>query len=349
MFSGATSFNQRLNGWDVENVENTSQMFSGATSFNKSLKWQVTSNLTDISGMFEGATSFNKPLKWNVGNVTTMAYTFRGATSFNQLLDWNVQNVTNMVYMFGDATSFDRYLEWNTAKVENMSGMFQGATSFNQNLSHWDVSSVTNMESMFENAESFNQDLSLWTATDVTNVNHMFYGASAFKGRLPKFRNAINFRGWLHGTEKKNIRDRAINQFCREEPSGVCSRCYTVYEKIDNIGRWNCSFHPGTYDESEGYSCCKRRYRRVRTNVYQQSGFENVRCGYHTKINGKTIYVENPPPPPGCTKCDHGLDLKPIVLNDFISVAEFIDADSVRRCVADDDGVITIYRYDNVS
>ncbi len=37
MFSGATSFNQPLNNWDVSSVTNMSGMFYEATSFNQNI------------------------------------------------------------------------------------------------------------------------------------------------------------------------------------------------------------------------------------------------------------------------------------------------------------------------
>ena len=56
--------------WDVSNVKNMYGMFSGATSFNQPLnKWNVSNDVTDMEGMFAIAEDFNQPLNnWNVSN-----------------------------------------------------------------------------------------------------------------------------------------------------------------------------------------------------------------------------------------------------------------------------------------
>ena len=62
MFTGATSFNQPLNNWNVSNVDYMYNMFMEARSFNQPLnKWNV-SNVVDMGYMFRDANSFNQPL-----------------------------------------------------------------------------------------------------------------------------------------------------------------------------------------------------------------------------------------------------------------------------------------------
>ena len=70
-FQNASSFNQEINDWTVDNVTNMSQMFNGAIAFNQPLdNWDV-SNVTNMSQMFNGAIAFNQPLdNWDVSNVT---------------------------------------------------------------------------------------------------------------------------------------------------------------------------------------------------------------------------------------------------------------------------------------
>ena len=75
----------KINDWDVsKEVTNMNDMFSGATSFNEPLNnWNV-SNVTDMDRVFEDATSFNQPLnKWNVSRWIRAPHMFRGASSFN--------------------------------------------------------------------------------------------------------------------------------------------------------------------------------------------------------------------------------------------------------------------------
>ena len=85
--TGATSFNQPLNNWNVSNVTTMGLRFQDATSFNQPLNnWNV-SNVTDMMLMFTRARSFNRPLNnWNVSKVETMFAMFDDATSLNQPL-----------------------------------------------------------------------------------------------------------------------------------------------------------------------------------------------------------------------------------------------------------------------
>jgi surface protein len=112
MFAGATAFNNggspSIDNWRFKTSGGTvsmQAMFVGATSFNQPIgSWNV-QNVDDMGNMFNGATSFNQPIgSWNVLGVsgTTndgnsgMGNMFNGATSFNQNIGgWNVSNVRN--------------------------------------------------------------------------------------------------------------------------------------------------------------------------------------------------------------------------------------------------------------
>lgn len=211
-FSGASTFNADLSGWDVSNVTNMRYMFSGAYTFNGNIgTWNV-SKVNDMSNMFNGANSFNQDLNlWDVSKVIWMWYMFENARSFNgnisnwnpssvinmsnmfssayvfnqNIGNWNVSNVTDMGSMFGRASAFNQDLNsWNVAKVTDMSSMFSQAPAFNGNVSSWDVSKVINMASMFNQADAFNSDVSGWNTGNVTNMSSMFDRAPVFNQNL---------------------------------------------------------------------------------------------------------------------------------------------------------------------
>jgi surface protein len=158
---------------DLSGVINMNSMFSGASSFDGDLSGWDVSNVTDMYSMFMDASSFNGDLSgWDVSNVTSMYSMFSGASSFDgDLSGWDVSNVTSMYSMFSGASSFDGDLSgWDVSNVTSMSGMFNGASSFDGDLSGWDVSNVTSMTSMFSGANSFTADLSPWYITLSRNI-----------------------------------------------------------------------------------------------------------------------------------------------------------------------------------
>ena len=208
MFAGASTFNQDIGGWNVDNVRNMHGMFSGATSFNQDIGGWNVSSVTDMNDMFFSATAFNQDIGgWNVSSASSMNSMFFNATSFDQDIGgWNVSNVETMTSMFNNATSFNQDIgswivgsvtgmgsmfnqalafnqdigNWNVSNVETMTSMFFNATAFNQDIGNWNVSSVEDMTSMLSNATVFNQDISGWNVSGVTRMRFMFFGATVF-------------------------------------------------------------------------------------------------------------------------------------------------------------------------
>ncbi len=183
MFSGASSFDGDVSGWDVSGIADMSYMFYGASSFDGDVSGWDVSAVTDMSGMFSGASSFDGNVSgWDVSAVTSMPAMFSGASSFDRdVSGWDVSAVTNMNAMFSGASSFDGNVSgWDVSAVTNMNIMFYGASSFDGDVSGWDVSAVTSMSGMFDGASSFDRDVSGWDVSAVTDTSYMFSGASSF-------------------------------------------------------------------------------------------------------------------------------------------------------------------------
>ena len=162
---GKGSFNQPLNEWNVENVE-------------------------DFIRVFRFAESFNQPIgDWNVSSVTNMDYMFLFGYAFNQPIgDWDVSNVTSMYQMFY-ASIFNQPIgDWNVSSVTNMDYMFNSASSFNQDIGNWDVSSVTNMYAMFT-ASPFNQNIGNWDVSNATECSNFSGGTPQWTLPQPNFTN----------------------------------------------------------------------------------------------------------------------------------------------------------------
>ncbi|CAH0373149.1 unnamed protein product, partial [Pelagomonas calceolata] len=75
-----------ISTWQTSGVTDMSYfMFREASSFNQQIGNWVVDNVTDMHRMFQGASSFNQPLGgWRVDKVTDMRYMFYVASSFDQ-------------------------------------------------------------------------------------------------------------------------------------------------------------------------------------------------------------------------------------------------------------------------
>ncbi|GAB4527815.1 MAG: hypothetical protein Fur0018_13660 [Anaerolineales bacterium] len=126
MFSGASSLNADLSGWNTATITDMSYMFQNTTAFNGNITTWDTSSVTNMAGMFQSATSFNQDISgWNTGNVVDMINMFAGATSFDQdLSNWNVTSLTNASLMFNGVTlstaNYDALLiGWNAQALQS--------------------------------------------------------------------------------------------------------------------------------------------------------------------------------------------------------------------------------------
>lgn len=75
----------------------------------------------------------------------------------------------------------------------------------------------------------------------------------------------------------------------------TCSTCNVQYKELDNLGTWQCRYHPMEYDNDVGYLCCKRKIRKRRSS----SGTEWMTHTQPARTNRQI------PLPKGCQTCDH--------------------------------------------
>ena len=92
----------------------------------------------------------------------------------------------------------------------------------------------------------------------------------------------------------------------------VCPTCDKYTSKLLSMGRWECSFHPGTYDVDTGYSCCGKKVREIRYNPISVA------------LGQQEHYV---PEPKGCTPCDCGGIQGNIHIEDIASFVDIIEVD----------------------
>jgi len=138
---------------NLTSVTDLSAMFSGASSFNADLSGWDVSTITGMSWMFEGATNFNGNISnWDVSNVLHMRVMFADAINFNQdVSGWDVSSVRWADMMFSGARKFNQDISgWNVDSIVWIDGMFLFASQFNQDLSHWNIQGVSNMISLFD-------------------------------------------------------------------------------------------------------------------------------------------------------------------------------------------------------
>ena len=78
MFARASSFNQPIGGWRVDQVENMDGMFNSASAFNQDIGDWAVHNVRYMNFMFQGASAFDQDLGWCVDDGVSLTYAFMG-------------------------------------------------------------------------------------------------------------------------------------------------------------------------------------------------------------------------------------------------------------------------------
>ncbi|MGA5704731.1 BspA family leucine-rich repeat surface protein [Peterkaempfera bronchialis] len=189
-FSGATSFNGDISGWDTSQVTTLQGTFRWASSFDQPIGGWNTAKVTNLDDTFYSASSFNQPIGgWNTSEVTSLDGTFYGASSFDQPIgNWKTSKVTSLDRTFATATAFNQPIGgWNTSKVTSLDGTFYGASSFDQPIGDWDTSHVTSLSATFSRATAFNQPIGGWNTSRVTDMSNTFSNALSFNQDLSRW------------------------------------------------------------------------------------------------------------------------------------------------------------------
>jgi hypothetical protein len=100
---------------------------------------------------------------------------------------------------------------------------------------------------------------------------------------------------------------KAVQEFCPDKFKDKCYRCSQEYYIVDNIGRFLCSYHPGEYSEDTGWSCCKKKKRKIRWRNFHGFGVDKPVVERHS----------------GCTPCDHN-DEEPVNLTEYLALTEYL-------------------------
>jgi surface protein len=201
MFFGASSFDQDISNWCVENIISEPSNFSLNSLLQENFKpvWGTCPNPNFTlapNGVTclcpDAAVGESGPL---VIDGVSKTFTKRDRTQLLALIANDVTDpqialtctsgITDMSGLFSgtlsDQNTFNQDISsWDVSNVIDMSRMFLFATSFDQPLNDWDVSGETDISRMFNQASAFNQPLNNWDVSQVTNMQGMFSVATAF-------------------------------------------------------------------------------------------------------------------------------------------------------------------------
>ena len=221
-------FNQRVNSWDVSQVEDAGYCFAIAINFDREINWNAP-KLLSTHNLLTYATKFNKDITIKGAKPTNISSMLQGAASFNSKLNIDTSNCDNFSGMFLEASKFNQPLtNFDFSKAVLISNMFNYATSFDQPIDFGNMPLLQNAGYLFANSNfnspiKFNapilQDVSGWFSGNpkfnntivgsfrsVVTMDFFFWNASSFNKPINDWdiRNVLTFQGFLQGATSFN-------------------------------------------------------------------------------------------------------------------------------------------------
>ena len=216
-------FNQRVNSWDVSQVEDAGYCFAIAINFDREINWNAP-KLLHTHNFLLNAAKFNKDITIKGAKPLNASFMFQGATSFNSKLNIDTSNCDNFAGMFLNASKFNQPLtNFDFRKAILINSMFDFATSFNQPIDFGNMPLLQTANYLFSNGNfnspiKFNApillDASGWFSSNpkfnntiigsfrsVVNMGFFFWNASSFNKPINDWdiRNVLIFTGFMQG------------------------------------------------------------------------------------------------------------------------------------------------------
>lgn len=222
------SFNQRVNSWDVSQVEDAGYCFAKATNFDREVNWDAP-KLLSINNLLMGTAKFNKDITIRSAKPTNISFMLNGAASFNSKLNIDTSECDNFSNMLAGAKKFNQPLtNFNFGKAVFLNNFLLGAASFNQTVEFGNTPNLVEAyylfaESAFNKPIKFNapnlRDASGWFSYNkvfnntitgsfrsVVSMAYFFWYATSFNQPINDWdiRNVSNFEGFMRGATSFN-------------------------------------------------------------------------------------------------------------------------------------------------
>ncbi len=222
------SFNQRVNSWDVSQVEDAGYCFANATNFDREVNWDAP-KLLSINNLLMGTAKFNKDITIRSAKPTNISFMLNGAASFNSKLNIDTSECVNFSNMLAGAKKFNQPLtNFNFGKAVFLNNFLLGAASFNQTVEFGNTPNLVEAyylfaESAFNKPIKFNapnlRDASGWFSYNkvfnntitgsfrsVVSMAYFFWYATSFNQPINDWdiRNVSNFEGFMRGATSFN-------------------------------------------------------------------------------------------------------------------------------------------------